>query len=312
MYPHSHVTTFANRSVEEFKRGNPIQNPAQIALALRCEYYNDEEEITEKLATLLEDPQAENLEALIIGAWRELIEAGQDSSHIIHALVDAKDKLSNLKAIFIGDIISEENEISWIAQSDITPILEAYPKLEVLQVRGGSGLKFSPCRHETLKTLIIETGGLGGQQVREILALELPALEHLEIWLGSEWYGGDSTVEDLRAILQDNRYPNLTYLGLRNAEYTDEIAQAVAQSPIIEQIKTLDLSMGTLGEAGAIELLNCSAIQQLETLNLSENYLSETVIEEFSRLPIHVIADQQKEEEIEEDEEDARYCSVSE
>lgn len=312
MYPHSHVTTFANRSVEEFKRGNPIQNPTQIAIALRCEYYNDEEGITDKIATLLEDPQAENLEALIIGAWRELIEAGQDSSHIIHALVDAKDKLSNLKAIFIGDIISEENEISWIAQSNITPILESYPKLEVLQVRGGSGLKFSPCRHETLKTLIVETGGLGGEQVREILALELPALEHLELWLGSDWYGGNSTVEDLRPILQGNRYPNLTYLGLRNAEYTDEIAQAVAQSSIIEQIKILDLSMGTLGEAGAIELLNCSAIQQLETLNLSENYLSETIIEEFNQLPIHVIADQQKEEEIEEDEEDARYCSVSE
>jgi len=178
-----------------------------------------------------------------------------------------------------------------------------------LQVRGGSGLEFSPVEHDNLKYLIVETGGLSREAIAQICQLQLPNLEHLKLWLGSDYYGGDSTVEDLQPILEGNLYPNLKYLGLRNAQYTDEIAEAVGRSRIIHQLKTLDLSMGTLGARGAEFLCSSPAIKNLDTLNVSENYLNDEDIAKLASLKINLIADNQKD--IEEDEEE-RYCSVAE
>ena len=234
------------------------------------------------------------------------------SSIVVNALVAAKERLTSLKAVFIGDITYEESEISWINQSDISPLLAAYPNLDVLQVRGGKGLAFSSLHHDQIKTLIIQTGGLSRDAIAQIFAGNLPALEHLELWLGSDYYGGDSSVDDLRPILSGNLFPKLTYLGLCNSKYSDDIAQAIAQAPIIERIKVLDLSLGTLGDEGAEALLNCPAVNQLNTLNVAENFLSDEMIERLKQLNIEVIADEQKEEEDEEEDEYKRYCSVAE
>jgi hypothetical protein len=308
-YKGNYVSTFANRHVVEFEPRVGITNPVSTAYALRCEYEEDVQEITDKLATLLKDPKANQLEALVFGMWNDLYE--RSSSSLVNALVDAKDQLTSLKAIFIGDVPYDECEISWITQSDISPILAAYPKLEVLQVRGGEGLAFSPLQQENLEALIIETGGLSQTTVAQICALKLPALEHLELWFGSDNYGGNCWVDDLTPIIKDQVFPNLIYLGLRNSQFSDEIAEAVAYSLLIDSIKVLDLSMGTLSDRGAEELLNCSGVNTLDILNVSENFLSDEVIKRLSQLEVQVIADEQKDERDQNYLHD-RYCSVSE
>ena len=144
-YDGLHLEKFANRQIVEFDSEVGIADPENIAYKLLSNY-DSTVPITEKLTSLLQDSKASKLEALVIGEWGETCE--NDSSEIVNALVDAKDKLSNIKAIFIGDIESAECEISWIRQSDISPILRAYPQLEILQVRGGEGLQFNaPVRH---------------------------------------------------------------------------------------------------------------------------------------------------------------------
>lgn len=317
-YYYQHASVFASRTVEEFDSEQGITTALGTAIALRYQY-DDSHDIPESLALLVKDTLAVKLEALVIGVWKDLIEGGDNSSEVVNALVAVADRLPNLKAIFLGDILSEEYEISWIVQSDISPVLSAYPNLEWLQVRGGSGLEFSPVQHDNLKYLIIETGGLSREAIGQICQLQLPSLEHLELWLGSDYYGGDSTVEDLQPILEGNLYPKLKYLGLRNAQYTDEIAEAVvrfrkadrfSESRIIHQLKTLDLSMGTLGAKGAEFLCSCAAIKNLDTLNVSENYLNDEDIAKLASLKINLIADNQKD--IEEYDENERYCSVSE
>lgn len=308
-YYYQHASVFASRTVEEFDPQRGLTTAVGTAIALRYQY-DDSHDIPESLALLVKDTLAVKLEALVIGTWKDLIEGGDNSSEVVNALVAVADRLPNLKAIFLGDILSEEYEISWIAQSDISPILSAYPHLEWLQVRGGSGLEFSPVEHSNLKYLIIETGGLSEDAIAEICELQLPNLEHLELWLGSGGYGGNSTVEDLQPILEGNLYPKLKYLGLRNAQYTDEIAEAVGRSRIIHQLKTLDLSMGTLGATGAEFLCSSPAIKNLDTLNVSENYLNDEDIAKLASLKINLIADNQKD--IEEYDENERYCSVSE
>ncbi|MDZ8105317.1 MAG: STM4015 family protein [Nostoc sp. DedQUE12a] len=308
-YKGYHVTQFANRQVVEFDANVGIVEPVNNAYALRFDYENHES-LPSKLSRLQQEPNADKLEALVFGLWSK---GGQgDSSSIVQALVDAKQRLTNLKAVFIGDLTSEDSEISWIQQSDISPILQAYPQLEILQIRGGDHLQFSPpIRHNHLKALIVETGGLSRDTVAQICNMNLPALEHLELWFGSEDYGGNCWVEDLNPIIFAEKFPNLVYLGLRNSQFTDEIVSVIVGSPILDSISILDLSMGTLIDAGAEELLNCSAINNLDILNISENFLSQEMIEKFSGLDVRVLANNQK---AEDDDRyiDGRYCSVSE
>lgn len=306
----SNISPFANRQVVDFDPNVGIAEPVNNAYALRCEYDDNEQNLWNQLNRLLQEPNADKLEALVFGLWPEAYE--RDSSSIVEALVDAKKYLTNLKAVFLGDIDSNDCEISWIQQSDISPILQAYPQLEILQVRGGDGLHFSPpVRHNSLKALIVETGGLSRDTVAQICNMNLPALEHLELWFGSEDYGGDCWVEDIHPILFEDKFPNLTYLGLRNSQFTDEIVNAIVTSPIINSISVLDLSMGTLSDAGAEELLNCEAINYLDILNVSESFLSQEMIDKLSGLDVRVLANHQKEED-DDSYIHGRYCSVAE
>ncbi|MEH2327417.1 MAG: STM4015 family protein [Nostoc sp.] len=308
-YQGYHVTQFANRQVVEFDANIGIVEPVNNAYALRFED-DSYDNLPSKLSRLLQEPNADKLEALVFGLWAEPSES--DSSSIVQALVDAKKRLTNLKAVFIGDITSEDSEISWIQQSNISPILKAYPKLNFLQVRGGDGLQFSPpIRHNHLKALIVETGGLSRNTVAQICNMNLPALEHLELWFGSEDYGGNCWVEDLNQIVFEEKFPNLVYLGLRNSQFSDEIVSVIVGSPLIDSICVLDLSMGTVSDAGAEELLNCSAINNLDILNISENFLSQEMIDKFSGLDVRVLASNQKEED-EDSYIHGRYCSVAE
>ncbi|MFE4419151.1 STM4015 family protein [Streptomyces sp. NPDC056817] len=215
--------------------------------------------------------------AIIVGQWGEPY--GNDSSGIVRRLVDARDRLTSLRAVFIGDLEMEEAEISWIEQSDVTPVLEAYPLLEEFGIRGGTGLRFPAVRHEHLRTLRFEAGGLPGEVVRGVAASELPALEHLDLWLGVEEYGGDAGVADLAPILAGGRFPALRHLGLRNSEIQDEVATAVAGAPVVGQLTSLDLSLGVLTDAGATALLGGQPLTHLTRLDLHHNFLSEPVVE---------------------------------
>lgn len=311
-YRGEHTTTFANRKVVQFTPERGISHPVNTAYAIRCEY-DDEENAVDKLAKLLEDEQAINLEALVCGVWHGDM-TYTSSQDLITALVSAKEQLINLQALFIGDIHSEESEISWIIQSDISPILEAYPNLQILQVRGGEGLAFSPfVGHEHLKALIIETGGLSSVTINQICALNLPKLQHLELWLGSDYYGGDSSIADLNPILVEQKFPNLFYLGLRNSEYSDDIAEALVRSPLLNTIRIIDLSMGTLSDADAELLLKNPVVQQLDILNLSENYLSEEIVnfveEQQDNFHVQILINGQRRDEYDDEE---RYCAVAE
>jgi hypothetical protein len=308
-YRGMHVSTFANRQVVEFVTEVGISDFLGRAYAIRWEYGN-QENTTLTLLKLLEDSLASQLEALVIGTWDG--EGDRSSSAVIDGLVAAKDQLTNLKALFIGDIHYHENEISSIVQSDVSPIFKAYPNLEILQIRGGDSLAFSQVRHEHLQGLIVETGGLNPETIAQICALNLPALSHLELWLGSEDCGGNSTIADLNPILVDKVFPNLIYLGLRNSQYSDDIAKAVVQSPLINTIRILDLSMGTLTDDAVQKLLKNSAVKQLDILNISENYVTDPMVallmlqQAKGTFPVRIMTDGQK------DVEGDRYCSVAE
>ncbi|MCP4153015.1 MAG: WGR domain-containing protein, partial [bacterium] len=99
-------------------------------------HYEEEEEgktIKMKLEKLAADPKAKEMTDLTIGSWGASAE--NTSSAIISFLVDNKSAFPNMKSVYIGDMNYEECEISWIQQSDMTPLLEAYPGLEELRIK---------------------------------------------------------------------------------------------------------------------------------------------------------------------------------
>ncbi|GAB1817829.1 STM4015 family protein [Herbidospora sp. RD11066] len=232
-----------------------------------------EEDILAEIDEFLERGGTENVAAITIGQWAEPYE--ESSAPIVAKLAENAHRLKGLRALTLGDIDPELCEISWIQQSDITPLLTAFPDLEYLSIRGADGLSLTPLRHERLRTLRVESGGLHGSFVSSVAACDFPALEHLELWLGVERYGGNTTIADLAPILSGERLPALKHLGLQDSEQQDEIAAAVASAPVVARLEELDLSMGTLTDAGAEALLSGQPLSHLKVLDLHHNFLSE-------------------------------------
>lgn len=109
----------------------------------------------------------------------------------------------------------------------------------------------------------------------DVLAADFPALRKLELWLGDDGYGRDTDPAELAPLLRAECFPELLELGLRNADNADEIAEALADAKVVSQLKVLDLSLGTLSDAGAEHLLRSTAIRGLVKLDLHRHYLSE-------------------------------------
>lgn len=281
--PWMFFTTLANWKLEEFDPQIGITDPVGTAYVVELDQFK----------ILLQNPQASQIEALVCQIWDDDWPYRQFST-FVDTLFAAQEQLSSLKALYIGDGEEPEYMRSLIELGNISPILEAYPKLEVLQVRGNAeNLEISTPRHDHLKTFIVETGFLNYEAFTQICALDLPVLEYLELWIGRGYTPDYTEIDSLRPIVFGESFPNLSYLGLRSSEYADRIASIVVQSPIIDRLKVLDLSMGTLTDEGAEALLNYPAINQLHTLNVAKNYLSTNMIQRFSQLNCRVIAEPQ-------------------
>ena len=293
---YENLTEFAGRSVEDWNPEVGINDPKGKAYRLAVTYDEADQgaSLVDKLAQFLDDPKAAQVEALVIGAWED-VAGGEGSAPVVEALAAARDRLSALKHLFFGDITVEESEISWITQSDLSPLLEAYPGLEHLTVRGGQSLSLDTPRHDHLRQLILQAGGLPREVIHEVAAADLPALEHLELWLGEPNYGGDATVEDLATLLKGDRFPRLRYLGLKNSTIQDEVAAVAALAPVTSRLDVLDLSMGTLGDEGARALLGSAAVRNLKKLDVHHHFVSKALVEELRALGIEVDASDEQE-----------------
>ncbi|MFD8299692.1 STM4015 family protein [Streptomyces bauhiniae] len=250
-----------------------LPEPDAVAWRVAGDVYDADEEWEDAFARFLDTVDTTRVRALIVGAWTDAYET--DSSAVIAALLAARDRLPALRALFLGDLVMEEAELSWIQQTDVTGLLTGFPELAEFGVRGGTGLEFTALEHAALRKLVVETGGLPVEVVRGVGGSDLPALEHLELWLGDSMYGADTTVSDLEPILSGTRLPALRHLGLRNSEIQDEIAAAVASAPVVARLRTLDLSMGTLGDEGAAALLDGQSLTHLGFLDLHHHYITE-------------------------------------
>lgn len=266
------------------------------------------------LGELITKPNANLIPGLIITDvnWDGLEKAHTDP--LVKPLVAVSDRLPNLKALFLSELTADECEISWIEHGDVSPIFEAFPELEHFQIRGCGSLSLGKPSHSALKRLVIESGGLSAEVVREIAAADLPQLEHLELWLGTPVYGGDATVEDIKALFASEGYPQLQHLGLRNCEILDDVVAVLVDSPLIERLRVLDLSLGCLSDKGSEHLSRCPAVAKLEELDIHYHFVSDPMVQRLEALGIEIDAsDPQDPDGLEnESKEPERYCAVGE
>jgi uncharacterized protein (TIGR02996 family) len=258
------------------------------------------------LAELVARPCAGFLGRLILGPW-----VHGSYADAVELLVRTGPHRS-LRHLFIGDFsYPEECEISWSHLGDVGSLLPLLPHLETLRLRGGD-LTLGRLKHDRLQRIVIESGGLPGRAVRSIGEADLPALEHLELWTGTERYGGDGDVRMLADLFDGTKLPRLRHLGLMNSELSDEIAIELASSRILPQLRSVDLALGCLSDRGGEAILaRAERFAHLEELRLNHNFLSPEICARLESIGSRVLTGGQKQPYQEEGE--ARYyTSISE
>jgi hypothetical protein len=268
----NHIDVFQGKKVVDFDPNEGIKNPEELVYRIRFDW-DREEEASGMLDVFANDPRAESVKELIIGMPSE---DGEEMEVIYEGLLRHAEKMPRLSALFLGDIIDEENMISWITQGHVTPLVQAFPALTYFGVRGAQELSFEGFSHPRLKSLVVQTGGLDRLVLLDILGADLPRLEHLEIWLGTENYGGNTEIDDLMELLEGGLFPNVKVLGLCNADLTDDIANVLldmGENSIVGRLDELNLSGGTLSASGARALIDNPQIGSLSRLNLRHHFV---------------------------------------
>jgi len=295
---------FFGRTIEDFEPGTTPSNAPDTVYRLSLDYDADTS-MAALLADFVDSCDPGRLEALVIGNWGE--SASESPDEFLAELAARAARLPAFKALFVGDMTYEECEISWITQGDYARLLKAFPQLQALRIRGSTSLALPAGAHAGLRELTIECGGLPRDVLQALAQSSFPAIEKLELWLGTDEYGFDGDLDDVRRAVDQLRTPGLRTLGLRDSEIADEVAQWLAGEPWIAQLQTLDLSLGTIGDVGAQALLASPHARGLARLDLSHHYISKPLQQQLrAAIPGVVLDDEQ------DDDEDDRYVAVGE
>ncbi|WP_392532541.1 hypothetical protein [Nostoc sp. C117] len=296
-------TTFKNWRNLYFDK---IDDPRGIAYCV---------DIENPLSDLLKDPKAKLLEAIKCRIYDDDINITTSFKDFCNIIIHARELLTNLQALLIGDeyqIYNKKYKISRVNVSNIHPLLKAYPNLELLHIRGrmleedilkpelkilqvrntqnNFIIPINSLKHESLKTLIVDADGISDSNLAKVCNLNLPYLEYFELWLNRSDLS-NINIHSLAPVLSGESFPNLVYLAVRKCGNMSEVAQAIVNSPIMENLKVLELTDGNISNGDV--LLTSPAINRLHTLDVSGNRLHNNTIEQLSTLKCRVIADSQ-------------------
>ena len=247
---------------------------------------------------ILNDPDLPRLKSIIVGMWdQEIYDA--DVNEIFKMIADNKEKFSHIESLFIGDMDSEENEISWIKQGDYEELLKSLPNLKSLKIKGSDGLSLGALDHRNLEELEIICGGLPVCVLNSLKTAKLPNLKKLILYSGVEDYGYDCEISDFADIAKKKLFPELKYLGFTNSEVQNDLVRVILESDILPQLETIDVSCGCLtDEGGQLILDSAGKLGALKRLDANYHYMSEDMMKKLEALPFEVdVSDEQEEDE---------------
>jgi len=258
---------------------------------------------SEGLEHLLEHPAGRFLHEVAAGV---IGSPGDGLDHVIHVL--GTTGAPSLRVLQLGDFeYPDESEMSWFVVGDIDPLWPGVPRLRHLITQGN--VTATTIEHPALERLEVRTGGLPRAAARAIATARLPRLAYLDVWYGDSGYGAEATLDDVGPLLARRDLPALRHLGLRNCEFSDAIVDALPRSALLPQLETLDLSLGTLSDAGARALLaHADAFRHLTRIDVSRSWLGSDAITALRAIGPTIVADEQRADGTD----DARYVAVGE
>lgn len=255
-------------------------------------------DLAEILSEVLDHPSARFVSEF---AFQSNGDPNEDDLQSLLDVLAEKAPLSTRKLV-IGDNV---DQISWHHTGSLAKLWSRVPNLREVQLESGD-FDTGPIHAPSLERAFFVTGGLGQECARNIFAGTMPKLKRLEVFFGDDNYGGDCSVEQVVPFLARTDLPNLEYLGLKNAEFADDIVRALKGAPVLRTVKTLDLSLGVLTDDGAAALLELKdELKHLECLDVSENFMTLDAAKRLEGLCPKVLTDKQKTG-------DYRYVSIAE
>ena len=96
--------------------------------------WNNEIPQEEFINNILADEDLVKIRSLVISRWGECYE--ESCQPIIDMFAEHAERFAHLESLFIGDMESEECEISWIKQGDYSRLYAALPNLKKLTIKG--------------------------------------------------------------------------------------------------------------------------------------------------------------------------------
>ncbi|HET9988553.1 MAG TPA: TIGR02996 domain-containing protein [Kofleriaceae bacterium] len=274
---------------------------------------DDELQLVEATRELLAVPLAQFVEQLRFGLAG--FESNNDWTPVMD-VVTTSPRAGDIRSLRFDAYTYADQEISWTAFGDFSAAWAKLPALEELAIRSGIGGTLGKLVLPRLRRFTRISGGLSAAELQAICEAHWPLLESLELWLGTHAYNGQASVDRLLPILAARGLPELRHLALCNAEIVDTLIPELARSAVLKQLRTLDLSKGTMGSVATTRLVDEAAkFAHLEALDLSENCLTS---EECSRiraaLPQCNLDDQRgdREDGDEDHDEDDRYVAIGE
>jgi uncharacterized protein (TIGR02996 family) len=236
---------------------------------------------------------------------------GDPNESDLQSLIDvlAKKAPPTTRKLTFGDNV---DQISWHHTGDLGKLWKAVPNLRVFEIESGE-FEVGKMNAPNLERAIFITGGMTSSCAKNIATAVMPKIKHLELYYGTDDYGCDCTVKQVKPLLDRTDLAKLEYLGIKNSEFADEIAGALAGAKVLKGLKTLDLSMGTMTDEGAAALAAAKdSLAHLQVLDLTRNYLTKKGIALVKGICAKVITDRQEKSDDEGDGEVYRYAQIRE
>ncbi len=216
------------------------------------------------------------------------------------------------RRIVLGDNV---DQISWHHTGSLAKLWKGVPNLRTLEIETGEfdvGTMVAPA----LERGIFITGGLSKSCGTGLAKATMPNIKHLEIYYGTEEYGGGCSVDEALTLLERKDLPKLEYLGLKNSEFADDLARVVggkSAQKLVKQLKVLDLSLGIMTDAGAEALIAAKdQLAHLEKLDLTRNFLTKKGIKALKDAFGAKVVTVEQEEGDEDGDEVYRYVAITE
>ncbi len=172
---------------------------------------------------------------------------------------------------------------------DVQPGFAKLPRLKALTLHG-EGTRFTELPR-TLRSLTLRSRFVRASTLEAIGATPLPDLERLTLWPGSwpdsaphfeppepeSFYGRATTEADVAPLLSGRHVPKLVHLEVSNSTWTLNFLTALAESPLLPQLQTLDVSNGLLEERDVDQLVRLAPrFRHLTRLDLSRHRIMNT------------------------------------